>query len=255
MSEWLSENGGVLNVAHRGASKVTPENTIAAFERALALGADAIEFDVMKCASGEVVVIHDPDVDRTTDGHGPVASKTLDELKELDASGGFHDQVGRVEIPTLDEVLEYLGTDVLIDIEIKSETVRTDGIEELVVHALHRHALHDNVMVASFNPAALKRVCRLAPELPRALIFSGRQRIYLRRQWFARQAKPVFVQPHVDMVTAKSMARWQARGYRVCPWTVNDRAQLVRMVQSGVNAVVTDDPAMVSAALGPRSRR
>jgi len=254
MSEWLSENGAVLNVAHRGASKVTPENTIAAFERARALGADGIEFDVMKCASGEVVVIHDPDVDRTTDGHGPVASKTLDELKDLDASGEFHDRVGRVEIPTLDQALEYLGTDVLIDIEIKSGTVRTDGIEQLVVHALHRHALHDNVMVASFNPAALKRVRRLAPELPRALIFSGRQRIHLRRQWFARQVKPAFVQPHIDMVTPKSIARWRARGYRICPWTVNDRAQIVRMVQSGVNAVVSDDPAMVSAVLGPRPR-
>ena len=254
MSEWLSEDGPVLNIAHRGASKVTPENTIAAFERARALGADGIEFDVMKCASGEVVVIHDPDVDRTTDGHGPVAKKTLDELKELDASGAFHDQVGRVEIPTLDEALEYLGTDMLIEIEIKSETIGTDGIEELVVRALHRHALHDNVMIASFNPAALKRVRRLAPEYPRALIFSERQRIYLRRQWFARQVKPAFVQPHIDMMTQKNMARWHSRGYRICPWTVNDRAEIVRMVQSGVHAVVSDDPAMVSAALGPRPR-
>ena len=255
MSEWLSENGAVLNIAHRGASKVTPENTIAAFERARALGADGIEFDVAKCASGEVVVIHDPDVDRTTDGHGPVAKKTLDELKEFDASGEFHGQTGRVEIPTLDEALEYLGTDVLIDIEIKSETIRTDGIEELIVQALHRHALHDNVMVASFNPAALKRMRRLAPEYPRALIFSGRQRIYLRRQWFARQVKPAFVQPHIDMVTQENMARWRGRGYRICPWTVNDRAQIARLVQSEIHAIVSDDPAMVSAALGPQVRR
>jgi len=250
MNEWLIERRLPLNVAHRGASKVAPENTIAAFERARALGADGVEMDVMKCASGELVVIHDVTVDRTTDGEGPVAKKTLAELKELDAGGEFRGRSGRVEIPTLDEAMEYLGTEVLIDIEIKSETVGTDGIEDLVIRTVRRHGLETNVLIASFNPASLRRVRQMAPDLPRALIFSDTQRIYLRRQWLARWAKPAFMQPHIDMVTSASMTRWQGRGYRVGAWTVNDPNNIMRMVQYGVNALVSDDPATVSAVLG-----
>ncbi len=253
MSEWLAERSRVLNIAHRGASKVTPENTLVAFERARALGADGVEFDVMKCASGEVVVFHDETVDRTTDGEGLVAKKTLDELKELDASGEFHSQVGRVEIPTLDETLDYLGKDVLIDIEIKSETVRTDGIEELVVRTLNRHALHDNVLVASFNPAALKRVRTMAPGLPRALIVSEKQRFYLRRQWFARSVQPAYVHPHINMINQKNMAKWRKRDYRIGVWTVNDQTLMTRLLQYGIDALISDDPAAVSAVLGTRS--
>jgi len=252
MSEWLTTTDLALNIAHRGASKVTPENTIVAFERALALGADGIEFDVMKCASGEIVVFHDPEVDRMTDGTGPVAKKTLDELKELDAAGEFHNEVGRVEIPTLDEALDYLGTDTLIDIEIKSERRRTDGTEHIVVDTVRRHALHDNVLVSSFNPAVLRRVRRLDPELPRALVFSPNERIYLRRQWLARWVKPTFVHPRIDMVTPENMGRWRARGYRIGPWLVNDRADMLRMIEYGADALVSDDPATVSQILGAR---
>jgi glycerophosphoryl diester phosphodiesterase len=254
MNKWLVKQKRPYNIAHRGASNVAPENTIMAFERALAVGADGVEFDVMQCRSGEIVVFHDEKVDRLTDGKGFVAKKTLDELKELDVSGDYHDDVGRVEIPTLDEVLDRLDRSMLINIEVKSESFKTDGIEDALVKTLRRHALADNILVSSFNPMVLRRLRFMAPELLRALIISPTQKFYYRRLWLARLAQPAFLHPHIDMVRSETMETWRARGYHVSPWVVNRTAAIKQMYRYGAHSIISDDPAKVSAALGKRRR-
>ncbi len=252
VNKWTVKKKHVYNVAHRGASKVAPENSIPAFERALALGADGIELDVMKCRSGEVVVFHDERVDRMTDGEGRISRKTLDELKELDISGEFNDTLGRIEIPTLDEVFERFGDSTLLNIEIKSETVGTNGIEADVVDIVNRHGCADTVLISSFNPMSLRRVRRISPELPRALIIAPSQKFYHRRLWLSRLAKPQFVHPELSMVRSATIKKWRARGFAISPWLVNHTVVIKKMAEYGVHSIITDDPAKVSAVLGKR---
>src|SRR5512136_697214 len=116
-SEWLTRRGRLLNIAHRGASAAAPQNTLAAFRKAVELGADGVELDVQLSADGAVVVIHDFTVDKTTDGTGRVAAKTLAELKALDAGSRFSPQFAGERIPTLAEVFEAIDGKLLVNVE------------------------------------------------------------------------------------------------------------------------------------------
>src|SRR6266545_1980127 len=129
------ERGRLWVVGHRGAMGYCPENTLASFERGLELGADWIEMDVHLSKDGELVVIHDETLDRTTNGHGYVHDHTLRDLQSLDAGKGEH-------IPSLDEVLEWAQSKpAILDIEIKNAPLYYDGIERKVVDALDKHAM------------------------------------------------------------------------------------------------------------------
>ena len=125
-----------LNIAHRGASALAPENTIAAFERAVELGADVIELDLHMSQDGELVVIHDDTLDRTTDGSGPVHHRSLGELMRLDAGRWFGEGFAGQRIPRLDEVLDRFAGKVPLALEIKAGSTFFPGIEEKVVSAL-----------------------------------------------------------------------------------------------------------------------
>ena len=154
-----------LNFAHRGASYEAPENTLAAFLLAAELGADGIEFDVQLSADGQAVVIHDFNLEKTTDGQGPVALKTLDELKELDAGAWFDPIFAGQRIPTLQEVIDAVGQRLLLNVELKTFSLRDDGLAAAVVRTIEDHHLLDRVIVSSFNPLAVRRVKQLNPRI------------------------------------------------------------------------------------------
>ena len=115
-----------LNFGHRGAPKAAPENTLASFQKAREMGADGVELDVMLCADGEVVVMHDSDVERTTDGHGRIPDLTLAQVKALDAGARFGPPFVGERVPTLREVAAWAQNDMLLNIELKSVSVRGD---------------------------------------------------------------------------------------------------------------------------------
>src|SRR5512136_1224893 len=117
MSDWLIPHDRPLNIGHRGASAAAPQNTLAAFRKAMELGADGVELDVQLSADGAVVVIHDFTVDKATDGTGRVAAKTLAELKALDAGSRFSPQFAGERIPTLAEVFEAIDGKLLVNVE------------------------------------------------------------------------------------------------------------------------------------------
>src|SRR4051812_30531547 len=151
------DRGRVWVCGHRGAMGHCPENTMASFERALALGADWIELDVHLSRDDALIVIHDETLDRTTNGHGLVREHTLAELRTLDAGGGQC-------IPTLDEVLACAREqETIVDIEIKNAPVYYDGIEQRVVTALDRAGMTEQAIVISFDHAAVQRVKSLDP--------------------------------------------------------------------------------------------
>jgi glycerophosphoryl diester phosphodiesterase len=233
----------LLNIAHRGASAYAPENTLAAFRLALEVGADGFELDVMLSADGHLVVIHDDTVDRTTDGSGPVRQKTLAELKALDAGARFDARFTGERIPTLQEVLHLVaGSRAFVNVEIKTDSLKGDGLEEKLVALIRGRGLGERLLISSFNPFALWRMRRLAPDLSLALLYAENQRVYLRNRWFAFLSRPDALNPSFRLA-AQEHVRWaKSKGYRLYVWTVDEESEMRRLIALGVDGMITNKP-------------
>jgi len=239
----------IRNVGHRGASALAPENTLPAFQLAMESGADEVELDVVRCATGEPVVIHNETVDKTTDGTGTLRHKSLAELKELDAGSWFDERFRGTRIPTLDEVFELVGRRLTVNIEIKGQSIRADGTEHAVVESIRHHDMADRVIVSSFNPFRLWRVRSEAPELKTALIFCPRNRLHLRKAWFAPVLKVNGLHAFHSMVDDGFVDRAHRRGRWVYGWTVDDTEEMERLIRTGVDGIVTNNPGLLREVL------
>jgi glycerophosphoryl diester phosphodiesterase len=231
-----------LNIAHRGASAAAPQNTLAAFRKAMELGAEGVELDVHLSADGHVVVIHDFAVDKTTDGTGRVADKTLAELKALDAGSKFSQQFAGERIPTLSEVFETLAGKLLVNVEFKSRGGGSGTLAAAVLEVVRKHGMEKCVLFSSFDPSALRAIKRLAPELPAGLLYAPDLPIYLRRAWLAPLFPHEARHPHFSMVTDSTMKWYRAHNLRVNVWTVDDPAEMKRLIALGVDGIITNKP-------------
>ena len=240
----------VLNFAHRGAREAAPENTISAFLTAEIMGAHGVELDVMFSQDKELVVIHDWELDRTTDGAGLVRDYTMDAIRELDAGSWFREGFTGERIPTLQEVVEILEPETMINIELKSVSPVTDGLEAAVVDVIQTYDLYGRVVVSSFNPIALLRVKQADKDIPVGLLYNENEKMLdnpaldhiLRKGWFISILRPEQLHPHFDMVDEKYMEWARKKGFRVNAWTVNEAADLKRMLDLGVDGIITDRP-------------
>lgn len=241
--------GRPLNCAHRGARAVAPENTLAAFARAAELGAEAIELDAQLTADGALVACHNFTVDATSNGRGRVAEMTLAELKALDFGGWFAPEFAGERIPTLDEVLDLAGERLLVNVELK--TVRADGDARLARAAaalFARRNLYDRAMASSFDPFVLMRMHPLDPRIELGLI--GARKYPLRAaSWLRPLMRVQALHPDHALVDARYMAWARQRGYRVNVWTVNEEAGMRRMIELGVDMIMTDVPDRLRALL------
>ena len=238
-----------LNFGHRGASALAPENTLAAFQKAREVGADGVELDVRLSGDGEVMVRHDDDLERTTDGHGRVRDKTLTELKSLDAGSWFGPQFAGERIPMLREVCIWAAQDMLLNIELKSVAITRTPLEEKTVAIVREFGLERRVVLSSFNPFSLRRVRQIAPELHSGLLYAEDLPIYLRRAWLRPLARPVALHPHYPMVTDSYLEWTRAKGYRVNVWTVDDAAEMQRLIAQRVDMIITNRPDALAALL------
>ena len=238
-----------MNIAHRGASAAAPPNTLAAFEKAMELGADGVEFDVHLSADGVVVVIHDFNVDGTTDGSGRVAEMTLAQLKQLDAGSHFDPAFAGERIPTLEEVLEAVGSRLLLNIELKSTSLRDNGLERAVIAQVKRHNLDNRVLLSSFNPLSLRRAKKIAPHIPVGLLYSPSLPLPLRRAWLAPLVPHEARHPEHTMVDTRYVAWARRRGYRVNTWTVDDPDEMRRLIGLGVDGIITNVPNVLRGVL------
>ncbi len=238
MNLWLQPSARPLIIGHRGASAHAPENTLAAFTLAMAQGADGIELDVKRCASGEVVVMHDETVDRTTNGTGKVQNLTLDQLHKLDAGDGE-------QVPTLDAVLEVTATSprpFLVNIEVTNYTTPKDGLERLVVEVVKRHHCAERVLFSSFNPLTVRALSQLMPQVPRGILYHYEMPIYIRQVWLAPFVPHEFRHPDHSYITPEFVAKLNAQGKRVNTWTVNEPQDIARVAQAGVAGIIGDSP-------------
>jgi glycerophosphoryl diester phosphodiesterase len=248
----FSQGGERLVVAHRGASAEEAENTIEAFERAVAVGADAVEFDVRLTADGRPVVLHDAEVSRTTDGTGLVRDLTLAEVRALRIT--THD--GAITgVPTLDEVLGCMSSRVGVDIEIKNVPGDPDfehgreRVVEATLGCLNDVAFVGSVLVSSFNPFSIAAAKNLAPEVETGLLteFETDARVGF---GFARDAGHAWILPWVARVReagASFAEDVHATAMRLGVWVIDDPDAAVELWRSGVDAVATNDPAAIVA--------
>lgn len=246
------ERGRVWIVGHRGAMGHCPENTLASFERGLALGADWIELDVHLTRDGGLAVIHDERVDRTTNGRGLVNELTLDELRRLDAGAWYAPEFAGQRVPTLDEVLAWArARGAILDIEIKNVPMFYAGIEAAVVEALRRHAMREQAIVISFDHHAVRRVKELDPGIVTGVLYVGRPvdgGVSL-----GRQAGADALLPQWASVTAADVALAHAAGLVVAPWATSDPPALERLVAAGVDAIGTNHPDVLRRLLDERA--
>jgi glycerophosphoryl diester phosphodiesterase len=231
-----------LILAHRGASHAAPENTMAAFRLAAEMGTDGIELDVQLCKDGEAVIIHNHTVDETTDGGGRIKDLTLAELRELDAGAWFAPEFAAERIPTLAQVLHELGPRMVLNIELKTGTLFSDGLEAEVVRLVEDTNLVHQVIISSFNPLALWRIRRLNRFISTGLLYAPDQPRYLRDRWLQALVRPNALHPRWDMLDQEDVTAAHRQGLKVNPWTCNDPDAMLRLVGWGVDAIITSRP-------------
>ncbi len=232
----------MMIIAHRGASGSAPENTLAAFRKAIEVGADWLELDVCTSRDGEIVVIHDDILDRTTSGSGKVRDHTLKELKRLDAGTWFGPRFAGEMIPTLAEVIALAKADgVGLVIEMKPGRHLGRGFEERLVEALAAGGMLERSIVMSFDHAAVLRIRRIEPKL-RTLLLVGRRTSARRILRAVRSHHADGVSVAALLLSKKLVRLFHEKGLLAVVWTVDSRAQMRRCIARGVDGITTNFP-------------
>jgi len=235
-------------IAHRGASGHAPENTFAAFERAVQLGAGFIETDLQLTRDARFVAIHDPSLERTTNGRGAVRDHTLAQLRELDAGKWFDRQFMDQRIPTLDEILEFAREqDVVFYLEIKYDSAW--GMHHALVGALGKPENAARTIVISFDPATLAAVRRLEPAIMIGLLVERAtdDPVKVALEVGARQ-----LCPQADLITRELVERAHRADLHVVAWTINDAEKMRAAMDAGVDGIMTDLPDRLRAVVEDR---
>jgi glycerophosphoryl diester phosphodiesterase len=240
--------GRPLVLGHRGASRDAPENTIAAFRLAVEQGADGVELDAWRCATGEVVVAHDEDLSRVAGAPLRIPDAPLAALRAVDVGarggGGFRGE----RIPLLEEALESVPG-AIVNVELKSRGGRDLRLADAVARVLARARAADRVLVSSFDWRLVAAFRVAAPGVPTGLLFDG-ERAWRARTWLAtRLFRPAAVHPERPLATDARVRAWARRGLAVYVWTVDDPAEAARLAAAGAAAVITNVPARTREAI------
>ena len=222
----------LIRIGHRGACGYEPENTLASFKKAIELDVDMVEFDVCVCKSGEIVVIHDDKVDRTTNGKGYVIGKTLEELRTLDAGNGE-------KIPTLIEVLDLIERKVKVNIELMGRGI-AKSVSEIINEYVSKNGWHyEDFFVSSFNHYELQKFSQINSDVKIGALIYG---IPLGRTEFVEELNSYSVNPSLEFVDKEFVEDAHKRGLKVFVYTVNDPDDIERMKKMGVDGLFSDFP-------------
>lgn len=252
--------------AHRGGSYLAPENTQAAFANAVELGVHFLEMDVRRCATGELVVIHDANLQRVGGEQITVADLSLAELQSIDVGSHFSPDFAGESVPLLVEVLESWRNQVRFNLEIKEDTPAGDGSALAVADLIASMDLYADVIVSSFNPASLARV-RSRCAAPLGLLYPpsggrglvGRARdVLLERPWSAPLLSVYALHPRHDYVTPHGVRRAHMQGLAVNAWTVNEPQRMRQLASMKVSGIISDRPDLalqITQELDPLARK
>ena len=222
----------MLTIGHRGAKAHVAENTLESFAYALANGANGIELDVHRCASGELVVIHDFTIDRTTNGSGEVSKLPWQQLRNFSVEGSY-------KIPLLSEVLDLAGPDVFINVELKGRCTAKPVALMLEEYVHNRGFSYNNIIVSSFQQEELEAIHAVAPQIPLGILTQAS----VTEAWdWAERYSAKALHPHFSLLTEINVRKAQEAGYKIFTWTVNDPDDIARMRAYGVDGIISDYP-------------
>lgn len=224
--------GAILKIGHRGAKAHVAENTLASFQKALDMGADGIELDVHVCATGELVVIHDFTVDRTTNGTGEVHKLTLAELKRLKVEGEH-------TIPTLEEVLELAGKRCFLNIEMKGRHTAQPLSQLMELYVNTKGYTYDDFIVSSFQREELMIMSEINPDIHLGVLTQAS----VTQAWeWALEFSAKALHPHFSLLTESNVKKAKQAGYKVYTWTVNEFEDIERVKLYDVDGIISDNP-------------
>jgi glycerophosphoryl diester phosphodiesterase len=225
------------SIAHRGASALAPENTLASFEKAIEMGFDYIELDVRLSKDKQLVVIHDANVLRTTDGEGLIEDLTVKDLKKLDAGSWFSPAFAGEKIPLLTEVLQQASGKIGIIIEMKSPE-NQPGMTEILADLLNSYKPYSEIKVQSFHISEMKKFHELAPEIPAGLLLSKHLDLFHLASYrdFAS-----FLSVHHLLLSKSFINQAELFGYEIYSWTISKQYQFADMQRLGVHGIISDD--------------
>jgi glycerophosphoryl diester phosphodiesterase len=222
----------MLKIGHRGARGYEPENTLISFKKAIDLHVDGIELDVHLSADGELMVIHDETVDRTTNGKGFVNQLSLPELKRFLINK-------KHSLPTLTEVLDLANQKCLINIELKSYETADKVVDLIEKYVSENNWDYDHFLVSSFDWNALQQVTFLNSEIPIGVLTETDLDLAFA---FAKFIQAKSIHPYFHLLTAENTIRLQEKGFQVYPWTVNELEDIKKIKSYNVNGIITDFP-------------
>ncbi|MNC12257.1 Glycerophosphoryl diester phosphodiesterase [compost metagenome] len=240
----------IINFAHRGASAVCPENTMAAFRKSLELGATGIETDVQMSSDGGLVLIHDESLKRTAGADGYVKDKTLSQLLELDAGSWFGPEFKGERLPTLEELLDLLQErDTVLNIELKNGFFMYPGMEEKVIAAVRDYGMSERVVLSSFNHYSLAYCKSLAPEIRTGILYG--EGLY--RPWdYAATLQADALHAYHYAVLPEFVSEASEHNVVYHPWTVNDPGRMKELIDAGVAGIITDYPDVLAGLLAAK---
>ncbi|KGO90515.1 glycerophosphodiester phosphodiesterase [Flavobacterium suncheonense] len=222
----------VQKIGHRGAKGYVAENTLESFQKALDLGANAVELDVHVCATGELVVFHDFTVDRMTNGSGEVHKLTLEQLKRLTVAGEF-------SIPTLVETFELINRKCWINVELKGHSTAEPVCQLIEEYVTERGWHYEDFIVSSFQKEELERTKAINPKIRLAALSQASVEQAL--EW-ADELSAYAIHPHFSLLTEDNIMVAKSRGYKINVWTVNHDEDIQRLETYKIDGIISDFP-------------
>ncbi len=236
-------------ISHRGANQVAPQNTLDAFKRAVQFKADGFETDVHMTSDGVPVLCHNYTVDKTSNGKGEIAKRSLEQLRRLDFGSYFHHSFKGTKMPTLEEflTLSRKANIKILNIEIKSPRNKDYTIADKVIEAVKSHGLFDNLLISSFDPDLLVYIKDIDENCKTGFLYSPDKPITYKRVLgheidFAKSIGADAIHPHKMYVKKSLVDSAHENGIMVNPWTVNKEKDIKKLVELGVDGVITDVP-------------
>jgi glycerophosphoryl diester phosphodiesterase len=242
-------------IAHRGGAKLAPENTLSSFKNAIAIGVDMIEIDVHLSKDSEIIVIHDNTLDRTTNGTGEIKDLTLDEIKKYDAGSWFSENFENERVPTLAETLQTINGQCKLLIEIKDGDERYPGLEKKIVETVKEHNAEPWVVVQSFNKNSILRIKEMYPDLiTYYLLGKGFNDFYAEVSDQISKGKRFEkkfdgVAPNYKVLDKNKVDLLHKVGFGIFTYTVNKKEDMQKVIEFGVDGIITDSPDIVKNIL------
>jgi len=238
-------NNQFLFFGHRGTPHFAPENSMASFEKAIQMGVDGLELDVLLTNDDKIVVFHDYDLKRMAGIPNKIIDMDYNQLSKINISNNWTDQIGQQYIPLLDDVIDLvINTNIILNIEIKSTGIFSTKVVNLVLDKINKRQIEENCIVSSFNPLILRNLKKKSPNIFTSLLWSREeisffQKYYKLLYWIS---KPNGFHPDINFIDEKLVNWAKKKEIPIFVFTVNTLEDLEKMKKMGVNGVISDNP-------------